>query len=1388
MIERLAARNPKALDLATLASLAVRIEPELLRALRLELVPDADPSAEADFWWNAAVEIRGATAVRLGIEAASLLRARLLEDPARAAAAYRVIRRVHRGTSPLLRLEELVTWQALRRPGVVTAIERLLRPAAVTMLTDASRRAALAVWAARMLPRLPEAARRARSFWLLLFGVNAQPRGEPVRVDGPAGIAFGDVPAEVFAGVPDAHLEVERRGDRLAFRRVSSPGPGTLACPAIQPIVVEVIAQDGATTLAVGKDWADTPASGATARVRALDGREYEVRVRPRAAVATAVLEAKEVPWAACAKITHASGVTTSGYLVEPTLVVTVPRQGGAEVTVDVGGARRRGLIAREDPSRRTTVYRLDEPVLSVTPLRIAAPPASPQDVRMYGYPTGNVAEIAGRLRRGEADDLLLDFYLQMTDAPGLAGAPLIANGAAVGHYVSARHPREHLGARGDRVLAVVNELSQARARLEELERDIDGLLARVPSTVSSRPELDAWRARARAFTDDDWPAVGEVMALFETGRPGARLVALSFPHVLPTPELITTVWCEAIERRRSAFEQLVALEEAQRFLASIGDQQRRELATAVRAARRGPTATIDGSDPRLDEAASRIEASLAAFMSPQPTDGAAQWDTSRLLDPGTPGIYARETHEMVAREIQSSPVLMLVGGTAFGRASVIRRWLATRADRSKPLVAWSFEGSETSLDAFTAACARIFRCEPTLPSIARMVEEHHAVVVLEGIDRVDGRLRESALTLASRPVNSTSARRDESTGRVVLAQAMPERLPDAVQIILSVTPRDPAFAAALDLSRPMDAAMVERVAAFGIDVPVMIAYTAASEVATPEGSPALEATHRWLHAPFAANAERAGDVSGDVLLKINDGDNDAEDAAAYAAEAALLASRRGDVAPKVLGAVRQAIASTGDRARVHAAIARALLGSRSPSDAAAGAEPASRWLLRLDAPLPATQLIVARERLRQAARDPALEVFADAADPATLVLGARPEAVEAILEAFRKEQLSRLRSRAVLWIAESSPAPRADDTQKGLFGGLPERDGRRVVARVERRSDILYEITVEVVSTDQSRPLRGEVVLHLHETFGDMRRALPVVDGKLAETLFAWGAFTLGVETDGGRVRLELELSNIPGATHQFIYARAPGQDPLRQPLRPEPLIDGHALIAAVSRYHDLSFPRLARPVPEAQRLALALTEAGYQTDNVHLLLDEAVTEHGLRTAFARLLDRAGPHATVVVVFIGHSVLSRETGVSYLALADSEIAAPRPQLMDPRALINGLRNLKAGRLLLVLDTASSPEAPPPDNAPASPWRRDHILAILTKSDAREGGGASSDAAPSLTELMIEAVTQRETVSIMSLLDHAQERLGRFGQNATLETYGADADFLVATKDHDVLK
>src|SRR6202034_3570927 len=82
-----------------LASIAGRIEPQLLRSLRLNLAPHRSAADEADLWFGPLVESAAVTGLVLIPEVQTALQRRLARDPTgRLEIAWRLIFRLRTGT------------------------------------------------------------------------------------------------------------------------------------------------------------------------------------------------------------------------------------------------------------------------------------------------------------------------------------------------------------------------------------------------------------------------------------------------------------------------------------------------------------------------------------------------------------------------------------------------------------------------------------------------------------------------------------------------------------------------------------------------------------------------------------------------------------------------------------------------------------------------------------------------------------------------------------------------------------------------------------------------------------------------------------------------------------------------------------------------------------------------------------------------------------------------------------------------------------------------------------------------------------------------------------------------------------------------------------------
>ncbi len=123
-----------------------------------------------------------------------------------------------------------------------------------------------------------------------------------------------------------------------------------------------------------------------------------------------------------------------------------------------------------------------------------------------------------------------------------------------------------------------------------------------------------------------------------------------------------------------------------------------------------------------------------------------------------------------------------------------------------------------------------------------------------------------------------------------------------------------------------------------------------------------------------------------------------------------------------------------------------------------------------------------------------------------------------------------------VAWIARPTAPPPAptpaafdpDDPVKGRFGGRSSHNGRSLSAVSTGGSEEKGYLTLEFVVAPEPKeePVAGDVVFHLHPTFRRDVVQVPAKNGRATLSRWAWGAFTIGAEADGGATRLELDLA----------------------------------------------------------------------------------------------------------------------------------------------------------------------------------------------------------------------------------------------------------------------
>ena len=104
-------------------------------------------------------------------------------------------------------------------------------------------------------------------------------------------------------------------------------------------------------------------------------------------------------------------------------------------------------------------------------------------------------------------------------------------------------------------------------------------------------------------------------------------------------------------------------------------------------------------------------------------------------------------------------------------------------------------------------------------------------------------------------------------------------------------------------------------------------------------------------------------------------------------------------------------------------------------------------------------------------------------------------------------------------------------DPQKGRFGGKPENNGRRLSATVKPSSiPEFYDVQLIVETTRPDKPLDTDVVFYVHDSLSPsvfVIKTASFLEGKaISQKIKSFGAFTVGVITDDGATKLELDLA----------------------------------------------------------------------------------------------------------------------------------------------------------------------------------------------------------------------------------------------------------------------
>jgi hypothetical protein len=234
------ALRPEVRQLAVFAALTVRIQPELLRALRLRCLPRLDASAEADLWWSDIMSGRGAQGVSISSGILRTLREKLRdwhrEDPELIGLARRLVQDYHAFETPTVVLEETIAWAAIRgdQDTAEAELSRVLR----TLIAE--NRTGLAEWWPVAWARLPDLARRTAAAGRINVATSYLLGPDAITDLTADGLIIDNALVSALRSVPDTPLGVLRRGTHLELGEVDPERCAVIGVPATPQLLLDL--------------------------------------------------------------------------------------------------------------------------------------------------------------------------------------------------------------------------------------------------------------------------------------------------------------------------------------------------------------------------------------------------------------------------------------------------------------------------------------------------------------------------------------------------------------------------------------------------------------------------------------------------------------------------------------------------------------------------------------------------------------------------------------------------------------------------------------------------------------------------------------------------------------------------------------------------------------------------------------------------------------------------------------------------------------------------------------------------------------------------------------------------------------------------------------------
>ncbi len=279
--------QPDMVNLAMLASLARKIEPELLHALRFSLSDrfsvDRRPTVrtEAALWFSPFIESRGPDGITFLPAFSELLRERLKIEGSLLEAAHQVIQECHKNSPPIIHLEEELIYLSMSRCIMETERRQLLEQNIwrVVKAISTGKRRGLEEWIVEMWPRLPETACKNP----LLAQLRNVSEIKILQYDSPASSKsnFTKLAKVDFSHVTTVVLDVQLVRDILRIGFLFDEGKIGFRVPNIEPITLGIqfptVSRIITARVVPYGEFIDISAKSGPALIRTIDGQIYQI-------------------------------------------------------------------------------------------------------------------------------------------------------------------------------------------------------------------------------------------------------------------------------------------------------------------------------------------------------------------------------------------------------------------------------------------------------------------------------------------------------------------------------------------------------------------------------------------------------------------------------------------------------------------------------------------------------------------------------------------------------------------------------------------------------------------------------------------------------------------------------------------------------------------------------------------------------------------------------------------------------------------------------------------------------------------------------------------------------------------------------------------------------